>query len=255
MRRILKAATAALLALCALPAAAHATIIFQPNYHATDPIAAGWQALEQADTGRLVLQGNQLRAELRPGDIYCSGTYCAHRSEVRGLRMTGGTDPHNWPLAEGSVRWLHEQLYVPADFTTSSNSADWLVATQIKGLYGGSPPVALEVYKGNWRLSACGTYYTLGPVTKNAAPVFDLGMQLSPDPAVGWIEAWFNHVQVVSNRPCATMDDFWDSSDNRTRTDPVYLKNGIYRSYTWDSLGVTHVLYFNAPLVTDTRPF
>src|SRR5580765_1374503 len=118
MKKLALLTTVLSLALCSV---ANATIIFQPNYQAADPVAAGWQAMEAVSPDRMHLQGNQMRVEIRPGDIWCSGTYCAHREEVRGLRSTGGTDPHNWALCEGCERWDRQQLYIPPDFQTTTD--------------------------------------------------------------------------------------------------------------------------------------
>jgi hypothetical protein len=126
---------------------------------------------------------------------------------------------------------------------------------QWKGRTGGSPPEAIEARRGTWELVACGTRYALAPITPGMPVTFDVGMFLSADRAQGWIEAWVNGVRVVSRRSCATLDRFWDASALVSKTDPIYLKNGIYRSYAWDALDVTHVLYYSAPLVTDKRPF
>jgi hypothetical protein len=250
------AATLAALLLTTGASPAAAAIVWQPNYRAADPIAAGWSAIEAPFPDRVRLQGNQLRVELRPGDTFTGPTGdVAHRAEVLGLLRDRLTASSQWPLCEGCERWTRQQLYVPPDWRIAPDGSTWLIAVQWKGRTGGSPPEAIEARRGNWELVACGTRFRLAAIAPGRSVRFDVGMFLSPDPSQGWIEAWVNGVRVVSRRSCATLRRYWDASAGVNKTDPIYLKNGIYRSYAWDALGVTHVLYYSAPLVTDARPF
>jgi hypothetical protein len=71
-------------------------------------------------------------------------------------------------------------------------------------------------------------------------------MRLSPDPAVGWIQVFRDGRLQVARTPLATMDVVGDQPD------PVYLKQGIYRTSLWT---VTHVLYFGPISVSTDSPF
>jgi hypothetical protein len=104
--RLLTATLAALL-IAATPAAA--AIVWQPNYRAADPIAAGWSAVEATSPDRVRLQGNQLRVEIRPGDTFTGPNGdTGHRAEVFGLQRDRLTAASQWPFCEGCRRWTRQ---------------------------------------------------------------------------------------------------------------------------------------------------
>lgn len=188
------------------------------------------------------------------GDVTDTGGYLANRSEVydRAASPTS-TAPAQWPDPVGSDRWYGWSVYVPSDFATSDDAGLWLNTSQWKGQYGGSPPIALEIYRGRWRLggtkgNAKFASTTLPLVTKGAWTTFLLGMHFSPDPALGWLTLILNDVTAIPVTPMATMDYQADA----VTADPTYLKQGIYRAPTWPDI---HVLYYSPMRVGDSSDF
>jgi hypothetical protein len=188
-------------------------------------------------------QGNAMRAELRSGDLTNTGGYVAPRAEVFGrypTKMALSTAPTLWPDPVNSIRWYAFDLYVPSDFPTATDTK-WLTLTQWKGLVGGSPPVALEIKRSNLRVGGTRGGLLplggdLGPLSKGRWTRLVVGMKLSPDPAQGWIEVYRDGVQKYARTSLSTMDLI------NGQPDPIYLKQGIYRTTAWT---VTQVLYFS----------
>lgn len=195
--------------------------------------------------------GQVLRIEVQPGDVTDTGGYLASRTEVLGRAPDlWSTPPDRWPDPPGSVRWCGFPLFVPEDFQTATDTT-WLVLAQWKGLRGGSPPVGLEIKRSGLRLGGARTNAgliprdgALGPLTKGAWTRLVVGMRLSPDPTVGWVEAWRDGKQAVPRTAVATMDLI------AGQPDPIYLKQGIYRDGKWTC---PHVLYFGRTQVGTTR--
>lgn len=181
------------------------------------------------------------------GDVNDSGAnYATSRAEVYGRFANSSSDAAAlWPDAVGSERWYSWNIFIPADYITYENVNQWETLMQFKGQYGGSPPIALDVYHSTYRLGGTrGLYTGLGAMNKGQWDKFIIGMKLSPDPAVGWIEVWRNGVQVMARRAQATMDY---KSDGVT-PDPVYVKQGIYRDSVWTD---THIVYYSPLIVAD----
>ena len=232
------------------PAVPSPALLFSPNY---DLGLTSWQGAHQpAGTQRLTTttapgiagsayrpSGKVMRAELQAGDVTNTGGYVAPRAEVYGRWMEPTTAPESWPDPVGSERWYAFDLFVPIDFPTATDTR-WLTLTQWKGQHGGSPPVALEINRNDLRVGGAQGWNlpsgNLGPLEKGQWTRLVVGMKFSPDPTVGWIEVYRNGVLKVVRTPLATMDR------TSTGADPVYLKQGLYRSSQWN---VTHVLYFS----------
>jgi Polysaccharide lyase/Malectin domain len=206
-----------------------------------------------------------MRVELRPygssplaadGDVQVgSDGYKASRAEVYGRvpASMSGTAVAQWPDPVDSVRWYGFSVYVPLDFESAPDTR-WLTLTQWKGLKGGSPPVGLEVKRGNLRLGGTRTNQglvpndgNLGALRKGQWTRIVVGLKFSPDSSRGWVEVHRDGVQVLPRTPLATMDrDNGAAGD----PDPIYLKQGIYRDSAWQT---THVLYFGPATVGTTR--
>ncbi|NHC13446.1 heparin lyase I family protein [Motilibacter deserti] len=209
--------------------------------------------------------GSALRVELRPfesapgkvdGDVTNTGGHIANRSEVFGRVPTGslgGTPASEWPDPVGAERWYAFNLFVPSDFQTATDTT-WLTLMQWKGLYGGSPPVALEVKRGNLRLGGARTNQglvpndgNLGPLAKGTWTRLVVGMRLSSDAKRGWVQVYRDGKQALPRVALATMDNYKGVGDGAV--DPIYVKQGIYRDLKWNT---THVLYFG-PLAVGQR--
>jgi hypothetical protein len=201
------------------------------------------------DSGRP--SGPVLRVELRAGEQYVEGGDSTARAEVYGRNASPWSTPTaEWPDPPGSQRWYTFSLYLPPRFPTSTDPADWLVLTQWKGRDGGSPPVSIEVAGDRLRLGGERSNEgdvpdngDLGPLPLGEWTTLTVGLGLSPDD--GWLEVERDGAVVVPKQPLATMDVI-DGS-----VDPVYLKQGIYRSEGWDA---TQTAYFSPVRVSDTEP-
>lgn len=195
--------------------------------------------------------GPVMRFELRPGDVQDSSGYLSSRSEVYGRHAQPRSTPaEQWSDPVGSVRWYGFSVFVPADFPTATDTK-WVTITQWKGLKGGSPPIALEIKRDQLRLGGARTNAglvpgdgLLGQLSKGAWTELVVGLSLSPDPAAGWVEVWRDDALVLPRTAVATMDRI------DGQVDPVYLKQGLYRSSSWTD---THVIYFGPVTVGSRR--
>jgi hypothetical protein len=231
---------------------ASATALFATSY-AHD--LSSWQSVQEpAGTDRITVvsapgdaqdalrpSANVMRVELRPADRTDTSGYLAPRAEVFGRAATPmSQSADRWPDPVNAIRWYAFSLYVPSDFTFATD-AKWLTLTQWKGLRGGSPPIALEVKRGNLRLGGARAnagllpVTDLGPIIKGRWTRLVVGMRLSNIATQGWVTAYRDGTLRVPQTSVATMDTI------NNLPDPVYLKQGIYRDDTWT---VTHVLDF-----------
>ncbi len=120
---------------------------------------------------------------------------------------------------EGQEIWVHyvtELRGVPVDTRTWQLILQWhqLAST-------GSPPLALEVGRGQLRLANEGSHQqSLGPVGTNATVDVVLRIRFSRDPDTGLVEAWRDGRQVLADYhpPEGTLPDGAN-----------YVKMGIYR--------------------------
>jgi hypothetical protein len=246
-----------------LPAAspaAPATPLFTTSY-ARD--LSSWQSVQEpADTQRITVgtapgdardplrpSGNVMRVELRPGDLTDTSGYVAPRAEVFGRAATPmSQSADRWPDPPNTIRWYSFSLYVPSDFTFATDTK-WLTLTQWKGLRGGSPPLAIEIKRGNLRLGGARSnagllpVSDLGPIVKGQWTRLVVGMRLSTSATQGWVSVYRDGSLRVPQTPVATMDTINNAPD------PIYLKQGIYRDSAWN---VTHVLDFGPVRVGGT---
>lgn len=189
------------------------------------------------------------------GDVSDSGSnYETNRAEVydRFPSGGGGTAPASWPDPVGSVRWYGVSYYLPADFDTTSFTpgSSWLNLDQWKGQFGGSPPraLAIDVTKGahgQWVLdgTAPRSRLYLNPVVLGQWTRLVIGFRWDTGAANGWVMAYQDGQLVVPKRSEATMDVHSGGAD------PIYYKNGIYRTKAWNA---THVVHISAPKIGTT---
>jgi hypothetical protein len=190
-------------------------------------------------------RGRVMQAKLKRGDVTVTGDYSASRAEVYGRIASRATPPKSWPDAEGATRWYGFDLYVPSHFCTAVDTK-WMTITQWKGLNGGSPPVALEVRRNNLVLRRDTAHPSLGPLTPGHWTRIVVGIHLSPNKD-GWVSAYRDGRRIVGRDSGPTMDAYYK---NGTRTvDPIYLKQGIYRSSAWKC---TQTLYFGPITIGDS---
>jgi hypothetical protein len=189
-----------------------------------------------------------MRVELRPfdgggpaGDVTDTSGYRANRAEVYARLGDITTPPQDWPDPVNSTRWYGYALYVPPGFPTSDQLTHWLVLTQWKGLYSGSPAVAVGIK--NQKLVLAGQHFNqkLARLDPGHWIQLRIGIHFSPVPADGWITVSIDGHVVLPVTHGATMNTYYDQDKHAQLVDPSYLKQGIYRSDTWHQ---TQVLYF-----------
>lgn len=193
--------------------------------------------------------GTILRAKLEAGETWTDGR-C--RAEVYGRRPSPWSTPAaRWPDPIGSERWYTFSVFFPTGFPTSADTT-WFDFTQWKGYRGGSPPMALEVKRNNLRFGGDRANHglipndgKLGAITPGTWTRLTVGMHLSTSAEDGWVEVYRDGNQVVPHTEVATMDTYQGGAD------PIYLKQGIYRSALWQ---VKQAVYFSPMQVTETRP-
>jgi hypothetical protein len=105
--------------------------------------------------------------------------------------------------------------------------------------------VALEIKRSDFRLGGAHVARSLGGVARGAWTRLTVGLHFSTSSADGWVQVYRNGKQVVPRTAVATMDVVNGAAD------PVYLKQGIYRSQVWTC---THVLYFSPMRVSTENP-
>jgi hypothetical protein len=180
------------------------------------------------------------------GDVTDTGGYLANRTEIYGRYAGPGVPAAQWPDPVGSIRWYSFSVYLPAGFPTATSVKNWFDFTQWKGLYSGSPPVAMSIVGNQFVLGGQHSDANLGPVVPGTWTHFVVGLSFSDSAASGWATVYVNGALVVDQQPTQTMNDA--TVDGVTGVDPSYLKMGIYRSKTWTS---TQVIYLT-PMVIGT---
>jgi hypothetical protein len=264
-RQLLLAAglTAALAAGCGPQAASGSSVgggeqsvLFTTDYQHADAVKDAWGHVQvpsvdgQPQRDRITITRSPtsddrvLRVELRRGDVQESGGLKTNRAEVydRHAEPGSSTPPAEWPDPVGSVRWYNFAVFIPTDFATADDDK-WLDLTQWKGYRGGSPPLALEIKRSQLRLGGTEGSDSLGRIDKGEWTRLTFGVHWSPDQD-GWVEVWRDGKRVVERTAGPTMDTVDGEPD------PIYLKQGIYRSKAWDD---THVVYFGPLTIATAR--
>jgi hypothetical protein len=190
------------------------------------------------------------------GDISDSGgDYATSRTEVYARFAPFSTDPpETWPDPVGSERWYSWSQYVPSDFPTNADTANyWTLTTQWKGAFGGSPPFSIEIVNNSYRFGGTRTYRgpsvipnvgNIGALNKGQWTQFTVGFKWSTT-TTGWVEVWRDGAQVIARTAVDTMDLKVDG----VTADPVYFKQGIYRSTNWTG---TQIIYYSPVTISDS---
>ncbi len=196
-----------------------------------------------------------MRVEVRPfdhgapqGDVTATSGYHASRAEVYGRFATSGTPARGWPDPVNSTRWYSWSLYLPQDFAVSGEVSHWLDLTQWKGLYTGSPAVALGVTGRQLALDGKHIHVPIAPLTRGRWMALRVGIHFSAQKSAGWVTVSVNGHVVVPVTHGPTMNSYMKNGQDIV--DPIYLKQGIYRSDSWSQ---TQVAYFG-PVKIGTSP-
>lgn len=240
----------------------------EPNYY--DPSINRMTIVESPSVpggGPYKPIGRCMRVELRPysatnpgtlipadGDICDTSGYLANRSEgfIRAADPFS-TPAASWPDPVGTERWYAWSFYLPVGFPTDATGANWLFITQWKGRDGGTPPFEIAVKRSNIQLSGTRTFASLLPndgtlaaITTGSWMRLKIGFFLSPDPAIGWVNAYCNDSEIIPRMSVSTMDYQVDG----ITADPISFKQGIYRASTW---AVNHTIYIGPVKIGDTE--
>jgi hypothetical protein len=210
-------------------------VLFVSDYSGATVPGDVWQQEEEQAPDRLTLvdtdHGRVLRAEVRPGDVASGG----NRTEVWGRHAPShGTPADQWPDPVGSTRWYGFDVFVPSDFVTDSTGLVWFSLTQWKGRDGGQPAIALEIKRDRLEMAGASARNDLGPIKRGQWERIVVGVHIDPTTA-GWVEVYRDGVQALArtNRPTTTYVN--------GLPDPIYFKQGIYRSPSWT---ITHTMDF-----------
>jgi hypothetical protein len=187
-----------------------------------------------------------MRVEVRPfdhggpqGDVTQTSGYRASRAEVYGRFATSGTPAEHWPDPVGSTRWYSWSMYVPPDWAESGEDSHWLDLSQWKGEYTGSPAVALGVKGRALVLDGKRVHVPLVALSRGRWIAVRVGIHFSPSKSVGWVTVSINGRTVLPMTHGATMNTY--AKHGQEVVDPIYFKQGIYRSDSWAQ---TQVAYF-----------
>jgi hypothetical protein len=213
---MLRRATFALVLLFATPASA--TVLWRGDFETGDK--SQWEGAQAASPDRLqivtspVRQGKYaLRVEVRNGDFVSSG----NRAElVRTVRDKEGDDRYYaW-----STMW-------PMDYPSE---ATWQLFTQWHhDGSSGSPPFEMYVNGETMTLRVmASTVLWTAPLSRGKWHDFIVHVKWSSDAKVGFVELWYDGVNVLPKKMTATM---YAGQDN-------YLKMGLYRNSTIKPTGV-----------------
>src|SRR5579875_243101 len=190
--------------------------------------------------------GSVMRVELRPfdhgglhGDVTQTSGYRASRAEVYARFGSSGTAPTDLPDPVGSTRWYSWAMYLPPNFAESRDPSHWLDLTQWKGEYTGSPAVALGVAGRQLVLDGKHINHPLAALVRGRWIALRVGIHFSPVKTIGWITVAIDGRVVLPVTHGATMNHYM--KNGRYIVDPSYLKQGIYRSDSWNQ---TQVAYF-----------
>jgi hypothetical protein len=203
------------------------------------------------------------------GDTNDSGAdFLSDRREVYGRRAaTGSAPPGSWPLSPGTERWLRIRLAVPTDAAANGDrfplvNGLWATLFQFKSQYAGSPKYAIGVEDGALifeRRSLSGTVWNGTQSSHQAAGHFPLDSSLDKGhiytidihakwatDTTGFMRVWCDGVQKVGAYEAEQTMYLQTGSGNQPgMADPVYYKQGIYRTKAW---ALRQVAYFAAPV-------
>lgn len=179
-----------------------------------------------------------MRVELRQGDDY-NGTNRAEVYDEFPATPASGTGWPGWPLAaNGGEHWVRFSVYIEQ---ATFDSSKWRDILQFKGYRGGSPPIAEAIDGGRFKIVGRRNVF-LGPATPGVWHDFVIHIKLAAD-AGGLLEVWQDGVNYMPLWTGQTMDLVNGAPD------PVYLKQGDYRTASWPD---TDVFWFGPTRVTPT---
>lgn len=210
-------------------------LLWRSGYDGLTSAGQVWQYEQEAAADRIQLvdgaHGRVMRVKVLPGDVVSGG----NRAEVYARHASPRDTPGAlWPDPVGSTRWYGFDVYVPADFVTDPTGLVWFSYTQWKGRDGGQPAIALEIKRDRLEMAGASARNDLGPIKRGQWERIVVGVRIDPTSA-GWVEVYRNGVQALPRtyRPTTTYVN--------GLPDPIYLKQGIYRSAQWT---ITHAMEF-----------
>ncbi len=181
-----------------------------------------------------------IRVELKPGDVQTIQTNgnVRHASELYALHSSNSNaTADKWVMAPGKEVWFHVPFMLDASYQPFTDSSDWIAFMQFKGQWGGSPPTGLEAHLDRLTIDGTSGRHDLGALPIGTWTDLIIGMKMSPDKNIGWIQVERDGKMVLPRTSRATMG--YDINKNGTNSspvaDPVYLKQGMYRTGSHES--------------------
>lgn len=233
------AGVVATLVVMAAPAAASWPVVF--GYDG-GTLAPPWQAVQSPAPDRMTVTAsptdaakNVMRVELRHGDVYDNGGVLYNRAEVYG-RFGNTGDYSAWPDGDNTERWYGWSTYLASDFPAVP-VPNWTTIVQWHSMAGGTPPLSMVVQNRHFQLNAYDPttgggkpiWSSSDPVQTGAWHTFVLHAKWSSVPGVGFVELWFDGVQVLPKQLMAT-ERCCAVQGTAVRPYPNYLKMGLYRN-------------------------
>lgn len=206
------------------------------------------------------------RHELRPynagaGDVFPGEepAPATNRCEKYARRVhanPGSTAAALWPDPPGATRYYGMKIYIH-QMTFEVDTGLFRSLCQFKGHFGGSPPLALEIANDEWELGSAvsGGRVSLGtsirPVEKEVWINFVIMLVLGTTTGTGRISLWRNGVESFLNQASGTDGTLINHATmdvNGADPDPLFFKNGIYRSTNHTT---TDIVYFGPTRIAD----
>jgi len=147
---------------------------------------------------------------------------------------------------DGQEKYYGFSVLLPSDYPTNTG---WSLVVQWKGIHTGSPPISLNLRNDRWMLNYrpnvnSGELHKWdAPVVKGQWANFVLHVKWSANPAVGFIEMWYNGVLVVPKFATSTMHTNGSLPINN------YVAMGLYRDA---SISTNVILYHDGMVVGRT---
>lgn len=156
-----------------------------------------WQNVNECCAGRItvvtspIVQGKYAyRFQLNDGDTIFG---------TERVMLSQQYDTSKYEL-DGQEKWYGWSVMLPADYPFNTS---WSLVVQWKGIHTGSPPIQLSQRDANWQLTyrptitSSNTVKWKAPVHKGQYDSFVMHVKWSTDPAIGFIEFWYNGILVV----------------------------------------------------------
>jgi hypothetical protein len=232
-----------------LAGTARATLLWQSDTNRGTSIFEG---LEEAP-GTIVLTNDPL---FQQGIVYQYNTwddtnYAKERCESRGNVYTNGTFRMSY---DNQYYYGWKEMWGPMPI-----NGDWVALHQMHGygVTGQGAPLVLRCVNGDGNLymqngaNGVDTNFWHVPFKTNVWQSFVVHVYLDTNPAVGYVEIWYNGVmQTFNNGQTRWYGPTWDNVDGKWQDSYNLLKWGVYRSGSLNGHGPASTYMTDAKIGT-----